>query len=167
MPIMKNHNEAVKSDEPLGHDEARRYRRLAATINYLAADRPDMQLVARGFGRTMASPARKSWANLKRAARYLKAYPKVMLEFPEAGEHDVQTIVGYSDSDWAGCKRSRRSASGGIVTLGGAVLRSWSNRQATIARSSGEAEFPSATTTAAEMLVVRAMMTDLGWRVDR
>jgi hypothetical protein len=80
---------------------------------------------------------------------------------------DVKMLVGYSDSDWAGCKRSRRSTSGGLVTLGGSVLRSWSNRQATIALSSGEAEFHSASKAAAEMMAIGAMMSELGWPVVR
>ena len=75
--------------------EAKRYRRLAATINYLAVDRPDLQFTARMLGRTMAKPTTKSWANLKKAARYLKEHPQVRYEFHEA-EEDVQTVVGYS-----------------------------------------------------------------------
>ena len=53
--------------------------------------------------------------------------------------------------------------SGGLATLGGAVLKSWSNRQATVALSSGEAEFHSASKAAAELIGVRSMMEDLGW----
>ena len=41
------------------------------------------------------------------------------------------------DPDWAGCKPSRRSTSGGMVVLGGAVLRSWSNRRRRPRRTTG------------------------------
>ena len=43
------------------------------------------------------------------------------------------------------------------------MLRSWSNRQATVARSSGEAEFHSASKAAAELIAVQSMMRDLKW----
>jgi hypothetical protein len=168
MPIKKGHDEGdFESDEPLDAAEARRYRRLAATINYLAMDRPDLQFTASVLGRTMAKPTERSWANLKRAARYLKAHATVVLEYPEVETVDVKMIVAYSDSDWAGCKTSRRSTSGGLVTLGGSILRSWSNRQSTIALSSGEAEFHSASKAAAELMAVSSMMNDLGWPVER
>ena len=151
----------------LDNVEAKRYRRLAATINYLAMDRPDLQFTASVLGRTMARPTERSWANLKRAARYLKAHLAVVLEYPDAELIDVKMAVAYSDSDWAGCKASRRSTSGGMVTLGGALLRSWSNRQATIALSSGEAEFHSASKAAAEVMAIGSMMHELGWPVAR
>ena len=47
----------------------------------------------------------------------------------------------YTDSNWAGCSRTRRSTSGGIVVLDGGALKSWSSTQATVAMSSGEAEY--------------------------
>ena len=165
-PLAKDHDNDDGDDEPLDDQEAKRYRRLAATVNYLATDRPDLQFTASVLGRTMARPTERSWGNLKKVARYLKGHVKVVYEFPEAEGKDVQDLVGYSDSDWAGCKRSRRSTSGGLVTLGGGVLRSWSNRQATVALSSGEAEFHSASKAAAEMLAVKSMMADLGWTAN-
>ena len=168
MPVTKDHDDVQpEDDERLDSVEAKRYRRLAATINYLAADRPDLQYTASVLGRSMSNPTARSWANLKRAARYLKAHPTVVLEYPEAELVDVKMLVAYSDSDWAGCKRSRRSTSGGLVVLGGSVLRSWSNRQATIALSSGEAEFHSAAKAAAELMAISGMMRELGWPVDR
>ena len=166
VPIVKEHDESLDRDEPLGDGDAKRYRGLAATINYLASDRPDLQFTASVLGRTMARPTQQSWANLKRAARYLKRHSRVVFEYPDAVWEDVRTLVGYSDSDWAGCKQSRRSVSGGMVTLGGTILKSWANRQATIALSSGEAEFHSATKAAAELLAIRSMMRDLGWETD-
>ena len=50
--------------------------------------------------------------------------------------------------------------------VGGAVIKSWSNRQATVARSSGEAEFYSAGKTAAELIGIKSMMRERGWDAD-
>ena len=80
---------------------------MAATINCLASDRPDLQFTASMLGRTMARPTTQSWSNLKKAARYLKEHPRVKYEYHDVTMDEVKELVGYSDSDWAGCKRSR------------------------------------------------------------
>ena len=47
----------------------------------------------------------------------------------------------YCDSDWAAFARTRRSTSGIMLKVGGNTLDTWSKTQATVALSSGEAEF--------------------------
>ena len=56
--------------------------------------------------------------------------------------------------------------SGGMTVIGGAVIKSWANRQATVAVSSGEAEFYSAGKAAAELIGIKKMMHDMGWDAD-
>ncbi len=60
---------------------AREYRRMAATVNYLALDRPDIQLTAGVLGRTAARPTQCSWGNLKRTGRYLLKHPRVVFRY--------------------------------------------------------------------------------------
>ena len=50
-------------------------------------------------------------------------------------------VTVWTDTDYAGCRRTRKSTSGGLVTLGDHVLKTWSQTQAVIALSSGEAEY--------------------------
>ncbi len=47
-------------------DDATAFRAVAAGINYLAQDRPDIQFAAKEICRSMSSPTRSSWAALKR-----------------------------------------------------------------------------------------------------
>ena len=72
----------------------------------------------------------------------------------------------YSDSDWAGCRKSRKSTRGGVIVLGGSVLKSWSSTQKTVATSSGEAEFYALTKAAAEGLGVQSVAADLGYELS-
>lgn len=124
-PLAEDHGQGDDDDEPLDDQEARRYRRPAATINYLATDRLDQQFTVSVLGRTMSRPTGRSWANLQKTTRYLKEHGEVVYEYFEAQVGEVRELVGSSDSDRAGCKRrSRRSTRGGWVTLG--------NRQATL-----------------------------------
>ena len=62
---------------------------------------------------------------------YLQWYP-----FQE----DTDTVVLTTDADWATCKESCRSNSGGALQLWDHLIAAWSRVQPRIALSSGEAE---------------------------
>ena len=101
---------------------------------------------------------------MKRLARYLLQFPRIIFEFNPNLEDDGVIYV-YSDSDWAGCLRTRRSTSGGVMMLGNGVVKTWSNTQTTIAQSSGEAEYYAIVRAAAEGLGMQSIMHDLGWKM--
>ena len=68
----------------------------------------------------------------------------------------------FADSNWAGCLKTRKSTSGGIIALGTHVVKSWSTTQGTIALSSGEAELYAIVEGAARALSVQSTMKDMG-----
>ena len=140
VPVGKESEDGEES-VAMGTSEAARFWRIAATINYIALDRPDQQFTASVLGRSMSKPTEKSWMALKRAARYFLKHPRMQCVYHRTTVEEVREMVGYSDSDWAGCKGTRRRTSGGVVTLGGGALKSWSNRQGSAALSSGEADY--------------------------
>ena len=47
----------------------------------------------------------------------------------------------FTDSDWAGYLETRKSTSGGIITIGEHCLKTWSTNQSSPALSSCEAEY--------------------------
>ena len=64
----------------------------------------------------MATPTRGSWRNLKRIVRYLLDARRAVMQYPWQGkEEDVETDT---DSDWAGCRKTGKSTSGGAITIG-------------------------------------------------
>eukprot|EP00971_Amphidinium_carterae_P001864 37565-Amphidinium_carterae.1 len=67
----------------------------------------------------------------------------------------------WSDSDWAGCRESRKSTSSSWIMFGGHLLGSSSTTQNTIATSSGEAEFYALAKSASRILGAVAMARDL------
>ncbi|GKD57288.1 retrovirus-related pol polyprotein from transposon TNT 1-94 [Tanacetum coccineum] len=71
-------------------------------------------------------------------------------------------LIGYTDSDWAGCVEDRRSTSGHCFILGTAAVSWSSKKQATVALSSTEAEYIAATTLACQAEWLRRILCDLG-----
>ena len=74
-------------------------------------------------------------------------------------------LTVFSDSDHAGCIRTRKSTSGAVVVLGRAQVRSLCRGQAVIALSSGEAEYYSLVTACSEALGVQSILADWGIKV--
>ena len=107
----------------------------------------------------MAKPTDLAMAALKRLDRYLKGRPRMLFRMPF---QECDTIDVYSDTDWAGCLRTRKSTSGGCVMLGGHALKHWSSTQATVTLSSGEAEFNGLVKGAGIALGQQALLADLG-----
>ena len=70
-------------------------------------------------------------------------------------------MVTYSDANWAGCLKSRKSTSGGVIKLGDHLLRSWSKTQTNIALSSAESEFYATMKAAQESIGMGAMGREL------
>jgi len=67
-------------DEELPAGEATQFRGMAATANYLALDRTDIQYAAKEVCRCMSKPTGKDREKLKRLARYLLVYSRLVLE---------------------------------------------------------------------------------------
>jgi len=68
----------------------------------------------------------------------------------------------WTDTDYAGCRDTRKSTSGGVIRLGTHVLRGWSSTQKVIALSSGEAEYYGMVRGGAEALGTQSILGDLG-----
>jgi hypothetical protein len=139
----------------------REYRSAVARCNYLAADRFEIAFTTKELCRAMANPTEADAKAMARLCRFLKGLPRMVQRIPFE-DHPPSIIKTYVDSDWAGCRKSRKSTSGGVIYFGEVAVRAWSGNQAVIALSSGEAEYYAALKGASSALGFQSMLRDLG-----
>ena len=96
---------------------------------------------------------------MKRICRYIIACPQMVHSY--RWQDEPHGITVYSDSDWAGCRESRKSTSGAYFLFhGDHLIKAYSKTQANIALSSAEAEYYSMVKSASEGLWLKAMTMD-------
>ncbi|XP_070662239.1 secreted RxLR effector protein 161-like [Malus domestica] len=93
--------------------------------------------------------------------RYLKITPDRGLVFSKNGYLNVE---GYVDADWASSITNRRSTSGYFTFMGGNLVTWISKKQKVVARSSAEAEFPGMSHGVCELLWLKKLLRDLGFK---
>ena len=131
----------------------------------MSAERPDLTFPVKELCRAMSSPEVRHELALERLTRYLKGHARLAQSIPFKPEMDNHLDV-YVDSDWAGCRETRKSTNGGSVSVSGACLKTWSSTQAVLALSSGEAEYYVALKGASLALGMRSIAGDLGITLD-
>ena len=102
---------AIGESQTLSTRDATKYRAVAARLNYLSQDRPDLQYATKEASRIMSNPRESDWTSLKRIGRYLVGTPRTVQVI--AWQHGVTRIDAYADSDWAGDREKAKSTSGG------------------------------------------------------
>ncbi|KAD4385282.1 hypothetical protein E3N88_25450 [Mikania micrantha] len=154
-----NTSEKLQSSDESGRVDEANYRSMVGGLIYLTHTRPDLAYSVSLVSRFMQKPTKTHQGAVKRVLRYLVSTYKLGLWYDRQSELN---LVGYTDSDWAGCVDDRKSVSANVFMLGrGAV--SWSSKkQSTVALSSSEAEYVSATAAACQGVWLRRILDDLG-----
>ena len=93
--------EESEEEENLEPAEARKYRGIAARLNYMSPDRVDIQFAVKEAARAMSQPKKTHWNLLTKIGRYLVGRPRLIMKFPWQTKEEYVTT--YTDSDWAGC----------------------------------------------------------------
>ena len=114
------------------------YRSMIGSLLYLIASRPDIMFSVCMCARFQANTKEAHMVVVKRILRYLQHTPSIGLWYPKGARFQ---LVGYSDSDYAGCKIDRKSTSGGCHLLGRSLVSWSSKKQNSVALSIAEAEY--------------------------
>jgi hypothetical protein len=143
----------------------KRYMSLVGSLQYFASSlRPDVAFAANALAQTMHCPRERHWKAAIHCLKYLSGTPDLALHY---AKDKGSTLIGFSDSDFAGCKGTRKSTTGFIFTLAGGPI-SWKiKKQEVITLSSCEAEYRALTSTVQECMWLRELLSELGWRVGK
>ena len=101
------------------------YRSMIGSLLYLTASRPDIMFSVCLCARYQANPKESHLKAVKRILIYLKYTPTMGPWYPRGTSFE---LLGYSDSDFAGCKVNRKSTSRGCQYLGRSLV-SWSSKK--------------------------------------
>lgn len=134
------------------------YRSLVGCLQYLTFTRLDLSYAVQQICLYMHDPREPHLAALKRILRYVHGALDLSLHLYSSS---TTSLVGYTDSDWAGCPSTRRSTLGYCVFLGDNLLSWSSKRQHTLSRSSAEAEYRGVANVVAETAWIRNLLREL------
>ena len=147
------------SDDKDGLVDQTHYRCMIGSLLYLTASRPDIMHATCVCARYQSAPRMSNLIAVKRIFRYLKSAPTLGIWYPANGYIELS---GYSDSDFAGCKTTRKSTSGGCQFLGNALVSWQSKKQAAVSTSTAEAEYIAAASCTAQLLWLQNQLLDFG-----
>lgn len=149
-----------RTDGEASASEKERYQGMTGSLMFsMVETRPDIAFATSIASRFAKNPGHQHTEAVKTILRYLKGSRERGITY---GGQSELLVGGYSDSDWAGDKESRKSTSGFIFMLNGGPVSWCSKRQSTVALSSIEAEYIALTLAAKEATWLRLLFTELG-----
>ena len=134
------------------------YRQLVGSLVYLTHTHHDISFAISVVSKFLSSPKVPHWIAVIRILRYVKGTLTMGIYYSFHG--DI-SLIGYSDSDWAGSVDDRKSTTGYVAYLGTGPVSWCSKKKSTIALSTIAAEYTMANEVAKEMTWLRAILSVL------
>lgn len=156
-PLEQNHRLALAEDEDLRDPEP--FRRLVGRLIYLTITRPELSYSVHTLAQFMKCPKLAHWTAALRVVRYLKSCPGQGILLHATSDLRLRA---YCDSDWASCPLTRRSLTAYFVFLGDSPISWKTKKQATVSRSSAEAEYRSMASATCELKWLRSLLGSFG-----
>nr|GFC03580.1 uncharacterized mitochondrial protein AtMg00810-like [Tanacetum cinerariifolium] len=126
--------------------------------------RPDIIHVTCLYARYQAKPTEKYLNEVKRIFHYLRGTINTGLWYTKDSGFE---LTGFSDVDYAGCKDTFKSTSGG-AQFSGEKLVSWSSKkQDFMMLSTAKAKYVSLSACCAQVLWMRTQLTDYGFHFNK
>ncbi|GJZ30588.1 retrovirus-related pol polyprotein from transposon TNT 1-94 [Tanacetum coccineum] len=110
------------------------------------------------------SQPRSTSKEVKRIFRYLRGTVNTGLWYTK--DSGIE-LTGFSDADYAGCKDTFKSTSGGAQFLGEKLVSWSSKKQDCTALSTAEAEYVSLSACCAQVIWMRTQLTDYGFHFNK
>ncbi|XP_019172661.1 PREDICTED: uncharacterized protein LOC109168061 [Ipomoea nil] len=152
-----SHKLSRDEGEPLGDNT--QYKRIIGKLLYLTITRPDISFATQELSQFLDKPTHLHLQAAHRVLRYIKAAPGQGLFFPSSS--DLQ-LKFFSDSNWGACIDTRKSVTGFCTFMGNALISWKSKKQATVSKSSSEAEYRALAATTFEVQWLCFLLAELG-----
>jgi hypothetical protein len=128
------------------------YRSMIGSLLYLCASRPNIMLSVCMCARFQSDPKECHLMVVKRILGYLVSTTCFGIWYPKGSTFD---LIGYSNSDYAGCKVDRKSTSGTCQFLGRSLVSWSSKKQTSVALSIAEAKYVATGQCCVQLLWIR------------
>lgn len=132
---------------------------MVGKLIYLTNTRPDISYVVHCLSQHMHSHLQSHIKAALRVLNYLKKSHGLGLQFNKSSDLKLRA---YADSDWAKCPKTRKSVTGFCVFLGNSLISWKSKKQATLSKSSAEAEYRSLASTTCEVIWLSNLLHSVG-----
>jgi hypothetical protein len=163
--------EAALPSYTASRDHLLEYQQAIGSIMYaMLGTRPDLAFTVSTLSKYCSNPTPEHALAVRRTLRYLRKTINVGITYggqenlaiQEAIDGLITTgITGFTDSDWAGDRDSRKSTSGYVFLLHGGAVSWKSTKQNVVATSSTEAEYIACSEAAKEALWIRRLHAEI------
>ena len=157
-----------RTEEEEGFDK-NLYQQAIGCLTYIStATRPDISAAVSILSSYMSNPSKQHWNGVKRLLRYIKGTLNFGLKFTtsENDDENGDELYGYSDANWAGDVDSRRSTSGYVFKVANSTVRWCSKKQASVTKSTTEAEYVALSQATQEAIWMRRLLSDIGCKSE-
>ena len=156
------------------YDSSKYQSALGAVMYAMIATRPDISFAVTALSQFSKNPGNSHWLSLKRLLKYLKGTMNFKLVY---GAHNYdrpiekhsaeELITGFCDADWGSNIDDRRSITGYIFLFNGSAISWKSKKQPSVALSSVEAEYMSASQATREAVWLKRFLHELNIATDK
>lgn len=120
-----NINEKLQREDGTEKANPRLFRSLVGGLNYLTHTRPDISFSVGVVSRFLHSPTKQHFGAAKRILCYIAGTVDFGIWYSDVADF---RLVGFTDSDWAGCLDDRNSTSVNISSFGSRAV-TWSSKK--------------------------------------
>nr|GEY34716.1 retrovirus-related Pol polyprotein from transposon TNT 1-94 [Tanacetum cinerariifolium] len=144
--------------------DATKYRSMIGALMYLTSSRPNIVHATCLCAWYQAKPTEKNLKEVERIFRYLWGTVNTGLWYTKDSGFE---LTGFLDADYAECKDTFKSTSGGAQFLGEKLVSWSSKKQDCTTLSTTEAEYVSLFACCAQVLWMRTQLTDYGFLFNK
>jgi hypothetical protein len=164
-PVLTPLDPNVKLEKNTGNPvDPAQYATAIGSLMYAAiGTRPDIAYAVQLLSQFTANPSTMHWTAVKHVMRYLSSTRDYALVYGGPGNFST-TFTAFSDADWGSDQDDRKSISGNTFLLAGGAISWASKKQSLTALSTCEAEFTAANLALRQVVWLRQLLSDLGFR---